>query len=85
MNDNYVELIAEEDIEEYINIRWDFVIADEAHKLLASIYNHYQGSRKEQSVLNNYIFDKEMNIRLQNDSVGSYISSDISNQSYGLV
>lgn len=43
---------------------------------LISIYNHYQGSRKEQSVLNNYIFDKEMNIRLQNDSVGSYISSD---------
>ena len=41
---------------------------------LISIYNHYQGSRKEQSVLNNYIFDKEMNIRLQNDSVGSYIS-----------
>ena len=43
---------------------------------LISIYNHYQGSRKEQSVLNNYIFDKEMNIRLQNDSVGSYINSD---------
>lgn len=59
-----------------------YEIADEQQRLttmllsLISIYNHYQGSRKEQSVLNNYIFDKEMNIRLQNDSVGSYISSD---------
>lgn len=34
INNNYVRLIAEEDIENYINIQWDFVIADEAHKLL---------------------------------------------------
>lgn len=36
VNDNYIELIAEEDIEEYINSRWDFVIVDEAHKFLAN-------------------------------------------------
>lgn len=36
INDNYVQLIAEEDIENHINTRWDFVIADEAHKLLAN-------------------------------------------------
>ena len=41
-----------------------------------SIYNHYYGAIKEQYVLKGYIFDKEMNIRLQNDSVGTYISAD---------
>ena len=48
VNDNYVELIAEEDIEEYINSRWDFVIADEAHKLLANkrLYTHFHSLSK---------------------------------------
>ncbi len=55
VNDNYVELIAEEDIEEYINSRWDFVIADEAHKLLANkrlyIYFHSLSKRSENILL----------------------------------
>lgn len=41
-----------------------------------SIYNHYCGAVKEQSVLKGYIFDSKMDIRLQNDSVGTYISDD---------
>lgn len=36
INNNYVELVAEEDIEKYTNSRWDFVIADEAHKLISN-------------------------------------------------
>ena len=54
MNDNYVELIAEEDIEEYINIRWDFVIADEAHKLLANkrLYTYFHSlSKRSENIL----------------------------------
>ena len=54
VNDNYVELIAEEDIEEYINSRWDFVIADEAHKLLANkrLYTHFHSlSKRSENIL----------------------------------
>lgn len=55
VNDNYVELIAEEDIEEYINGLWDFVIADEAHKLLANrklyTYFHLLSKRSDNILL----------------------------------
>lgn len=55
VNDNYVELIAEEDIEEYINGPWDFVIADEAHKLLANrklyTYFHLLSKRSDNILL----------------------------------
>lgn len=44
-----------------------------------SIYNHYKDAPIEQSVLKGYIFDKEMNIRLRNDSVGNYIINDSKN------
>lgn len=44
-----------------------------------SIYNHYKDAPIEQSVLKGYIFDKEMNIRLRNDSVGNYIIDDSKN------
>ena len=54
VNDNYIELIAEEDIEEYINSRWDFVIADEAHKLLANkrLYTYFHSlSKRSENIL----------------------------------
>ena len=54
MNDNYVELIAEEDIEKYINSRWDFVIADEAHKLLTNkrLYTYFHSlSKRSENIL----------------------------------
>lgn len=54
VNDNYVELIAEEDIEKYINSRWDFVIADEAHKLLANkrLYTYFHSlSKRSENIL----------------------------------
>lgn len=44
-----------------------------------SIYNHYKDAPIEQSVLKGYVFDKEMNIRLRNDSVGNYIIDDSKN------
>ena len=44
-----------------------------------SIYNHYKDAPIEQSVLKGYVFDKEMNIRLSNDSVGNYIIDDSKN------
>lgn len=44
-----------------------------------SIYNHYKDAPIEQSVLKGYVFDKEMNIRLKNDSVGNYIIDDSKN------
>ena len=49
VNDNYVQLIAEENIENYINYRWDFVIADEAHKLLANrkLYSYFHSLSKQ--------------------------------------
>lgn len=53
-NDNYVELIAEEDIEKYINSRWDFVVADEAHKLLANkrLYTYFHSlSKRSENIL----------------------------------
>jgi len=48
VNDNYVELIAEEDIKMYIGNRWDFVIADEAHKLLENknLYKYFHSLSK---------------------------------------
>lgn len=49
INDNYIQLIAEEDIENHINTRWDFVIADEAHKLLANrtLYTYFHSLSKQ--------------------------------------
>ena len=49
VNGNLVQLIAEEDIEEYISANWDFVIADEAHKLLANkkLYVHFHALSKQ--------------------------------------
>lgn len=44
-----------------------------------SIYNHYKDAPIEQSVLKGYVFDKEMKIRLRNDSVGNYIIDDSKN------
>ena len=54
INDNYVQLIAEEDIENHINTRWDFVIADEAHKLLANrrLYTYFHSlSKRTENIL----------------------------------
>lgn len=43
VNDNFIQLIAEEDIGNYISTNWDFVIVDEAHKLLANkrLYEYF--------------------------------------------
>lgn len=53
-NENYVELIAEEDVHKVLYDSWDFVIADEAHKLLndSRLYNcfHYL-SKKTHNIL----------------------------------
>jgi len=54
VNDNYVQLIAEEDIEDHISTRWDFVIADEAHKLLANrrLYTYFHSlSKRTENIL----------------------------------
>lgn len=53
-NENFVELIAEEDVQKVLYDSWDFVIADEAHKLLndSRLYNcfHYM-SKKTHNIL----------------------------------
>ena len=53
-NENYVELIAEEDVQKVLYDTWDFVVADEAHKLLndSCLYNcfHYL-SQKSHNIL----------------------------------
>lgn len=43
VNDNFIQLIAEEDIGNYISTNWDFVIVDEAHKLLTNkrLYEYF--------------------------------------------
>ncbi len=55
VNDNFIQLIAEEDVEYYINTDWDFVVADEAHKLLADrklyMYFHLLSERTENILL----------------------------------
>lgn len=54
INENYIELIPEEDISKYLNIEWDFVIADEAHKLLAddNLYECFHNlSRETKNIL----------------------------------
>lgn len=54
INSNYVQLIAEEDIENYISTKWDFVIADEAHKLLANktLYTYFHSlSKRTENIL----------------------------------
>lgn len=69
INNNYVELVAEEDIEKYTNSRWDFVIADEAHKLISNrrLYTsfHLLSKRSENilfSVCNSQCNRKKKNI-----------------------
>lgn len=50
-NDNLIELISLDEIEKYDNFLWDFVIVDEAHKLLAneSLYSSYHDLSKRAS------------------------------------
>lgn len=53
-NENYVELIAEEDVQKVLYDKWDFVIADEAHKLLndSRLYNNFHYlSKKTRNIL----------------------------------
>lgn len=53
-NDNYVELIPSDQVETVLNNRWDFVIADEAHKLLNNkrLYEYFhQLSQKTDNIL----------------------------------
>ncbi len=54
INDNFIQLIAEEDIGNYITINWDFVIVDEAHKLLANkrLYEYFHVlSKRSKNIL----------------------------------
>ncbi len=50
-NDNLVELISLDEIKRYDNLSWDFVIVDEAHKLLSDkkLYNCYHDLSKQSS------------------------------------
>lgn len=48
VNENYIELIAEDEIKYFVSEKWDFVIADEAHKLLENptLYRYVHGLSK---------------------------------------
>lgn len=53
-NSNYLELIAEDEVSRYSDEHWDFIVADEAHKLLASrnLYEIFHAlSRRAQNIL----------------------------------
>lgn len=54
INGNYIALVPAEDIAQYANVDWDFIVTDEVHKLLADrdLYDHYHRlSRRTSNIL----------------------------------